>query len=172
MNWSAYFFEIASIVAKKSKDPSMKVGCVIVGQNHEILSTGFNGFPMGVSDSESLYDRYERPKKYLFTEHAERNSIFLAARNGIRLDGSSIYLQWMPCADCARAIIQSGIVKVVIDGSKYDPDHPTEADLRWEDQFKAANRMFEEANVRVVIVKHNSECEENESRLPIYQSER
>ena len=156
MKWSNYFFNLVDVIKQKSKDTSVQVGCVIVGKNHEVISTGFNGFPIGVDDApgcELKGSRYDRPLKYFYTEHAERNAIYLAARRGVSLDDSTIFLQWYPCADCARAIIQSGIRSVWIDGSKYNPDTPTEADKRWEDSFKAAKIMFEEAGVMVFIDK-------------------
>lgn len=127
MNWDEYFIRQAMLVSEKSKDPSTKVGCVIVGKDNEILSTGFNGFPRGVQ--EGRYERYigdglkyelnsirwARPEKYKWVEHAERNAIYNAARNGIRLIGSRAYLNWepVPCSDCARAFIQAGIIEVI-----------------------------------------------------------
>jgi dCMP deaminase len=150
MHWNTYFFNFLDVIKQKSKDPSTKVGCVIVGKNNEVISTGFNGFPMKVLEKPS---RYERPVKYFYIEHAERNAVYLAARRGVPLEGSRIYLQWHPCADCARAIIQAGIEEVWIDGSRYDPYNPTEADRRWEESISAAQDMFEEARIRIVIFK-------------------
>ena len=94
-------------------------------------------------------ERYERPLKYLYTEHAERNAIYFAARQ--ILEGSTIYLQWFPCADCARAIIQSGIAKIVIDADNYgyDIQNKKEGNKRWEDSFIAAKQMLGEAGVRI-----------------------
>lgn len=111
--WDEYFIRIAMEVAKKSKDDSTKVGCVIVGEHHNVLSTGFNGFPRGVD--EDLLLRWVRPTKYLFVEHAERNALYNAARHGVRLEGATAYLNWeaCPCTDCARGFIQSGIRAVV-----------------------------------------------------------
>lgn len=132
MNWDEMFIEMAMLVAKKSKDPSTKVGCVIVGDDNAVLSTGFNGFPRGVAEDQYKYtpikdslavreelvlleDRWERPAKYSWIEHAERNAIFNAARHGIKLAGARAYLNWEPhpCADCSRALIQSGIVEII-----------------------------------------------------------
>lgn len=116
MNWPEYFFEMCKTVSLKSKDESIKVGCVIVGNEHNILSTGFNGFCRGMKDDlDENKDRYQRPNKYYFTEHAERNAIYNAARNGIKIEGASLYIVGLPpCIDCARAIIQSGIKSVNI----------------------------------------------------------
>jgi dCMP deaminase len=147
MDWNEYFFNLAEVIKSKSKDPSTKVGCVIVGEDNEIISTGFNGLPIGVAERS---DRQERPIKYLYYEHAERNAIYLGARRGIP-KGSRIYLEWFPCADCARAIIQVGIKEVWIDGRKYNPDIPTEADKRWKESIEAARYMFIEAKVKVCL---------------------
>jgi len=121
MTWDEYFIRQAMLIAEKSKDPSTKVGCVIVGEDNEILSTGFNGFPRGVEEGKfvKLYtpisQRWERPEKYKWVEHAERNAIYNAARNGIRLKNARAYLNWepVPCSDCARAFIQAGIKEIV-----------------------------------------------------------
>lgn len=122
-SWDEYMVTIAMAVAQKSKDPSTKVGAVIVGEHRNIISTGFNGFPRGVREHVKSCgphpgldeERWSRPAKYLRVEHAERNAVFNAARHGIRLEGSRMYLNWepCPCTDCARAIIQSGIIEVV-----------------------------------------------------------
>ena len=145
MTWDNYFFTIVDAVKEKSKDTSTKIGCIIVGTNHEIISTGFNGFPIGVSEEP---DRLERPMKYMFTEHAERNAIYLAARRGVSLSNSILYVTEFPCADCARAIIQSGIREVRIDSTKYRPDF----DDRWKESMDVAKTMFNEAGVIVKII--------------------
>lgn len=132
-DWDTYFVEMAELVSTKSKDPSTKVGAVIVGPGNEIVSTGFNGFPRGVREHEiKLVDPFQgimvldkerldkerwekRPEKYQWVEHAERNAIFNAARYGIKTEGCRMYLNWLPipCSDCTRAIIQAGIVEII-----------------------------------------------------------
>lgn len=114
--WDDYFCKIANIVRSKSKDPSSKVGSVIVGPENQIISTGYNGACRGVDESE--YDWNDRPLKILHFEHSERNAIYNAARHGIALRGSTLYIAGFgpptaPCTDCARGIIQCGIVRVV-----------------------------------------------------------
>lgn len=113
MNWDELFIKQAMLIAEKSKDPSTKVGCVIVGEGNVILSLGFNGFPRKVH--EQVDGRWVRPEKYIWTEHAERNAIYNAARHGIKLEGSRAYLNWEPnpCSDCTRALIQAGIKEVI-----------------------------------------------------------
>jgi dCMP deaminase len=111
MNWTEYFLNIAEQVKLKSKDESTQIGPVIVGIDNEVLSTGYNSFPRGMDDSKQ--ERQERPEKYFWFEHAERNAIYNAARVGTALKNSTIYLtSGVPCMDCARGIVNSGI-KVV-----------------------------------------------------------
>lgn len=111
MNWTEYFLNIAEQVKLKSKDQSTQIGAVIVGTDNEVLSTGYNSFPRGMDDT--LQERQERPEKYFWIEHAERNAIYNAASVGTPLKGSTIYLtSGLPCMDCARGIVNSGI-KVV-----------------------------------------------------------
>jgi dCMP deaminase len=111
MNWTEYFLNIAEQVKLKSKDKSTQIGAVIVGEDNEVLSTGYNSFPRGLDDSKE--ERQERPEKYFWFEHAERNAIYNAARIGVSLKNSTIYLtSGLPCMDCARGIVNSGI-KVV-----------------------------------------------------------
>jgi len=144
--WDEYFLEMAEHVASRSKDRSTKVGAVIVGPDREVRSTGYNGFPRGVNDD--LDDRHERPRKYLFAEHAERNAVYNAARAGIATKGCTLYVHsepepFPPCSDCARAIIQAGIIRVVY----RKPDVPD----RWKEQCDAAFEMMTEAGVEVSI---------------------
>ena len=111
MNWTEYFLEIAEVVKLKSKDQSTQIGAVVVGEGRNVLSTGYNSFPRGLDDS--LQERQERPEKYFWMEHAERNAIYNAALEGVSLKNSTIYLtSGLPCMDCARGIVNSGI-KVV-----------------------------------------------------------
>ena len=108
MNWVEYFLNIAEQVKLKSKDINTQIGAVVVGVDNEILSTGYNSFPRGLDDTKE--ERQERPEKYYWFEHAERNCIYNAARIGVSLKGSSIYLtSGLPCMDCARGIVNSGI---------------------------------------------------------------
>lgn len=114
--WDEYFLDIAEVVRQKSKDPSSKIGAVLVDGNNSIFSTGFNGFPIGIDESDSA--RWERPLKYEYVCHAERNAIALAARKGSATGGSTLYLVGFgpptaPCTECCKMIIQSGIIRVV-----------------------------------------------------------
>lgn len=101
--------EICSVVSKRSKDQNTQIGCVIVDpESRSILTTGYNSFIRGINDY--VLERQERPLKYKYFEHAERNAIYNAARNGVRLHKSHAYINaWTPCSDCMRALLQSGI---------------------------------------------------------------
>ena len=149
MNWEQYFTNIAKTVAQKSKDRSTIVGAVVVDEHNQILATGYNGFPRGIDDDNPSY--HERPLKYKITEHAERNAIYQAARNRGGLNGATLFLGHNPaegiCSDCARAIIQSGIKKVVGTSNKFAGKGE-----EWEHDCRVAHHLLIEANVELVTI--------------------
>lgn len=150
MNWSLYFIKMLDVVKLKSKDTSTQVAAIIVGPNKEIRSTGFNGFPRGVVDAITVVpERYERPAKYSWTEHAERNAIANAARIGISTDGCTIYQGWIPCQDCCRMIIQAGIKRIVIDGRTFDETNKYWNE-RWKDSMDVSKQMIREACIELL----------------------
>lgn len=138
-DWKKRFIGKAFEIADWSKDRNRQVGAIITKGNR-IVSQGYNGFPSGCDDD--VDERHERPAKYLFSEHAERNALYTACKLGTSVDGCEIYVTDFPCADCARGIIQSGITRVVAPR----PDFTHE---RWGDSWKAAVEMFEETGVEV-----------------------
>jgi len=109
-DWDIYFIQIAQVVASKSKDPSTKVGCVIVDSEHRPVSFGYNGF---VSKCDESYMTYDRPMKYKLIIHAEMNAILFADRNALR--GATIYCTHQPCETCLKHILQCGIKRIVYD---------------------------------------------------------
>lgn len=143
--WDLRFLELAKLVSAWSKDQSSKMGACIVGQRHEILSVGYNGMCRGINDD--VPERNQRPLKYKWFEHAERNAIFNAAANGVRLAGSTIYAVCAPCCDCARSIIQSGIARCVC----YEPSDDIKS--RWGEDFVIIESMFKEAGITYEQVK-------------------
>lgn len=157
--WNGYFMQMAYLAATKSKDPSTKVGAVITSPDHSILSTGFNGLPRGVNDDPKIFERHnQRPSKYSWYEHAERNAIYNSARvGGASLLDSILYTPGLPCADCARGIIQAGIRKVIIHKEWREQTEP----LIIKDQSWAKTRdetvgiMLEEAEVWVEEISLN-----------------
>ena len=138
--WDHRFIELANHIANWSKDPSTKVGCVIVGEDREIRSTGFNGFPRGIDDDEERLN--DRNLKYPLICHAEENAIMHAARIGVSLKGSTAYVTWPPCTRCARSLIQAGIVEVVYAGSDNIPE-------RWVEDFTRSTNMMKEAGIKL-----------------------
>ncbi len=150
VRWDNYFLSMAYFVAKKSKDPSTKCGSVIVGVDNEILTTGYNGLPRGIQDG--LPERDERPVKYVWYEHAERNAIYNAARIGAALKNSTAYITGCPCSDCARALIQSGVARCVWDQDNAFVTDPVKQ-ARWEESMGYTVQMFEECGMEVTIIK-------------------
>jgi dCMP deaminase len=146
MNWQEYFRQIAHTVKLKSKDRNTQIGAVIVGNDREIVSTGYNSFPRGIDDYNN--ERQERPEKYYWMEHAERNAIYNAARIGVSTKGCTMYLTCgMPCADCTRAIINAGISKIVIESDELGFNAKDE---RWKDHAARSIIMFIEAGVKIL----------------------
>ena len=144
--WDERFMEVARLIATWSKDTSTKTGAIVVGPDKEIRATGYNGFVRGVDDEVAA--RYERPTKYDFFEHAERNAVYNACLTGTSLKGCTMYATHDPCTDCARAIIQSGIKKVVT--CKF----PANAVQMWHDKASFSEEMFKEAGVEVVYLEN------------------
>ncbi len=138
--WDRRFLELAKHISEWSKDPSTKVGCVVVGVDREVRSTGFNGFPRGIEDD---LDRLEdRDRKYPLICHAEENAIMHAARIGVSLKGNTAYVTWPPCSRCTRSLIQAGLNEVVF---------PADVDIpeRWQADFDISMGMMEEAGITV-----------------------
>lgn len=139
-HWDRRFIRIAEEVKTWSKDPGTKVGSVLV-DNRRILSTGYNGFPQNLSDDLSRYQN--REYKLKVTVHSEINAILNAAKNGTKVEGSTLYATFHPCTNCASAIIQAGIDKVICPA-------PTTAPERWVHIFKEASDLFYEAGLTVL----------------------
>lgn len=118
LTWDEYFMGLAHLSAMRSKDPSTQVGAVIVSKEHRVVSIGYNGFPNGCSDDEFPWDREGDfgATKYPYVVHAELNAI-LNSTQVVR--GCSIYVSLFPCNECAKAIIQSGITRIVYESDKY-----------------------------------------------------
>jgi dCMP deaminase len=145
MHWDEYFFTLALTVARKSKDRSVQVGCVIVGPDHEIRSTGYNGFVRGADDDDEEW--HQRPFKYAVTVHAELNAVCHAARIGSSLKGCEAFVTLPPCAACALALTQSGVFRVSMllpppwwkDGASFGN--------KWERDFAIAMQIFDTADI-------------------------
>lgn len=143
ISWDEYFMGVSLLAAKRSKDPNTQVGACIVSRENVILSTGYNGFPIGCSDDEFPWEREGKDTKYPFVVHAELNAILNS--NGKSLKGARIYVDLFPCNECAKAIIQSGISEVVY---LYDKYADSEATI-------ASKRMLDAAGVTYTRLKTN-----------------
>lgn len=136
-NWGDTFWlgMAAKYAAEGSKDPSTKVGCVIVRPDRTPCSWGTNGFPQGIADTpERLNDR---PTKYDLTIHAELNALLFASE---RVAGYTIYTTFAPCIRCAATIVQAKLARCVFRTS----DNP-----RWKDEQARAVALFIEAGIEV-----------------------
>lgn len=142
-DWNNRFVELSNHIASCSKDKSVKVGAIIADTSNRIVSAGYNGLPSGWDDN--ILERHDRPLKYLYTEHAERIAIYNATRKGVSTLGCIMYLNWFPCADCVRGIIQSGISKIVC-------SKPDLSDPRWGISFSAALEMLNECGIEIIYI--------------------
>ena len=141
-----------AIKGLESPDPRTKVGCIIVAPDDSVRSDGCNTLPNRIH--ARLSERLEAPLKYTWVEHAERNAIYKAARLGIAIDGCKLIVELIPCVECARAIIQSGMVEVIINrdrcdsykGGRYSGEHSTAmsmlAEARICVRFSTLERQF------------------------------
>jgi dCMP deaminase len=130
--WDGRFMQIAATIAEWSKDGSTKVGCVVV-RDRRILTSGYNGFPRGCDDE--VEERHQRPLKYMWTAHAETNAIYNASRVGVSLEGATLYVTMFPCCDCAKAIVQSGIHRLVAPAPNFECE-------RWGHSHRVASEML------------------------------
>lgn len=139
--WDKRFLDLAVHISQWSKDPSTKVGCVIVNKDKTIITVGYNGFPRGVDDTDERY--LDRETKYLMVQHAEANAIASAKEP---LDGYTAYVTHHPCSNCTGLLIQSGIKRVVTTEPASDF-----AD-RFAKSFAASKTMLSEAGIELVIL--------------------
>jgi len=158
--WHAYYLGVCRSLALRSKDPATQIGCVIVGPAHEIRSTGYNSFPRGIRDS--IPERLERPEKYLWIEHAERNAIYNAARAGTPLQDCTIYVEVTPCMDCARAIVQAGIARVIVDADRMQQY----SSKRYDEEFRKVKVLFKEARIKMEVISGQVSGQKSTSRRP------
>ena len=139
ISWDEYFMGVAILSSMRSKDPNTQVGACIVNNEKKIVGVGYNGFPTGCSDDELPWAREGEwiETKYPYVCHAELNAILNSIGGDLR--GCTLYVALFPCNECAKAIIQSGIKKVIYLSNKY-------AD---SDGTKASRRMLTQAGVEL-----------------------
>lgn len=140
ISWDEYFMGVALLSSMRSKDPNTQVGACIVNSDRRIVGVGYNGFPTGCSDDELPWDRDGNwlETKYPYVCHAELNAILNSI--GGTLKDCTLYVALFPCNECAKAIIQAGIRRVVYLSDKY-------AD---SDSTRASRNMLTQAGVELV----------------------
>ena len=137
--WDRRFMDLAIAMSDWSKDPRRKVGCVVIDDDHNQLSGGFNGFPRGIKDDYRLENRDLKLKMVV---HAEANAVAAAARNGHSIKGGTMYVTRALCTQCAALVIQAGIKRVVA------LSNDDEKQSKWADEFVLAASMLAEAQVQ------------------------
>ena len=138
ISWNEYFMGLAHLSALRSKDPNTQVGACIVDQDKKVVSIGYNGMPRGCNDEDFPWEREGGflDTKYAYVVHAELNAILNSPRP---VTGCTLYVSLFPCNECAKAIIQSGIRKIVYESDKYDG----------ADNNVASKKMLKEAGVEL-----------------------
>ena len=153
ITWDEYFMGIALLSAERSKDPSTQVGACIVSENNKILSTGYNGMPIGCNDDEMPWEREaEKPNdtKYPFVCHAELNAI-LNSPSLMNNKNAKIYVALFPCKECAKAIIQSGIKEIIYACDKYAQTDAVIASKMMLDRAGVKYRKYESKGKKLTL---------------------
>ncbi len=143
------FFELADQAKIKSCDKHTKLGAIILDTNGKVLIESCNTIPQGLEITD---DRLERPIKYQYIEHAERNACFYAAKHGIKLEGTILLMSCnpIPCTECARAVIQSGIKMII------GRDIENVASKKWDDSCNFALELLKEAGIIIVFINEDN----------------
>jgi dCMP deaminase len=158
IDWDTMHMNIAAIAALRSKDPDTRHGAVIVDKFNRVISVGYNGFPRQCCDDEFPWTK---PEKYNYSVHAEANAIYNAPQD---IKGCTLYLfsekGYYPCANCAQAIVQKGITKVVVaftikvNTEVYNWDH--------------TKKMFDSANIVCVSLDNFQLCYQRKFKRECY----
>ena len=140
--WKKRFLKLSKEISTWSKDPSTKVGALIISEDKHIISTGYNGFPRDIEDTEERLNN--RELKYKFILHAEMNCILNALYNGRSVKDCILFVHGLPpCSECTKSIIQAGIKKVITDSKATD---------NWKESLKLSLEMLKEANVEIEFI--------------------
>lgn len=140
------FMRLVYIAASRSKDPSTKIGAVLV-KDGNVFSTGYNGFGRNISDFSVRWN--DRPTKYKFVCHAEFNAIMNAARHGHSTLGATIYTQDIPCNECMKGVVQAGISKIICHTQWRAIQQGNEFMRRWNAAQEISKVMSEEADIKI-----------------------
>jgi dCMP deaminase len=147
--WDNRFLSMAREIATWSKDPSKQIGAVAVSDQGQVLSQGYNGFPRGISDSDSRL--FTRDEKYKYVVHAEMNVIYNATYTGVSLDGATLYVVGLPvCSECAKGIIQTGVKRIVMADVEGGMD-------RWKESWELSKMMFDEVGIQYEFSDYESD---------------
>lgn len=140
ISWDQYFMSLAILISLRSKDPSSKVGAVLVRDN-KIIGTGYNGFPTGSDESQFPWERDVEGEgwlntKYPYVIHAEANALLNTVADS---KGCEIFVTLHPCNECAKLMIQGGVKRVTYLSDKH----------KGVDAFVAARKLLEVTGVEV-----------------------
>ncbi len=152
ISWDEYFMGIAILSAQRSKDSNTQVGACIVNSDNKIVSVGYNGMPTGCSDDEMPWERSAESAldtKYPFVCHAELNAILNS--NIGNLGGCTVYVTLFPCNECAKAIIQSGIKRVVYYDNKYSDTDSTKASCLLFNRCGVKFEQYQPSGKRIIL---------------------
>ena len=141
--WHMYFMNMLPAIASRSKDPDTQIGCLIVGTDKGIRTSGYNSFPRGIRDD--VPERFIRPVKYRWMHHAERSAMDAAARTGVALLGSTMYISRIPCINCEPGVVNVGIREVIYDScaqAKWITTTP-----QYAEDYIDVTTMFTEAGI-------------------------
>jgi len=152
-DWDQLYITMCYLVGMRSRDPQTHVGSIIVDSDNVLVSTGYNSLSRGI-EPDKAGNRLSREggEKYFWIEHAERNAIYNAARRGTVLKRCKIYIPWLPCCDCARAVIQTGISEVIVhqNGQDFYDEH---TNGKWTSSYDRVKNMLLEAGVKLRFVE-------------------
>lgn len=144
-SWDEMYMNMCYEVASRSPDESTHSGCYIATQDNTPVSFGYNGFPRGIANTP---ERQQRPLKYQYFEHCERNAFYNAGREGKSCLGAKIYMIWLPCSDCARAIIQEGISEAIVHQQGQLAFKMSRSESVWDADHDEVLGMLAEAGVK------------------------
>ncbi|HNY35815.1 MAG TPA: deaminase [Candidatus Pacearchaeota archaeon] len=141
-NWQE-LLKIAYEKAQKSTNISTQNAAVLIDNNQNIILSEVNSFPNGVNETKER--QADKVVRFKYSVHAERNVIYSAAKKGIKTEGLIMVCPWATCSECAQAIIQAGIKKIVVHKQALDRNG------HWQDDIDFAFNMLREAGVEIVI---------------------
>ena len=145
-NWRE-LLKVAYEKAAESTNPSTQNGAILANGRGDVVISAANPFPDGVAETPERLK--EKALRYKFGVHAERNVVYKAAKAGIKTEGLTMICPWAACTDCAQAIIQSGIKRLVVHKQALDKSG------HWEEEISLANEMLKEAGVAIVVYDGN-----------------